>query len=1047
MDRHLDTIFRLLRENFVGPIRTAIQSLLVDMRGPRRKQLSEVGGFWRTGDSGSAVNLHVYGQIQFDSVAVLKRDLVVQISVKAPKNLRPSVEVNKKLQKGGLVGLLVREGDGNSDEQIKVFLGEVMEDVTWSSGDANTRRGAVKVAFHDATVFTTALNLVDRNRRAASKNKTPTDTLSPLLFFEVPGVLPGTINPFLERLQSLEPSSIPLGQYIAGTTDASTPIPAMQPPRFARSPTFRYQLRKFLLPDSGVTDLTMVTDSPISVENARRTLKAHSHFDPSQADAFVDGMTRELAMIQGPPGTGKSWIGVQQVKALLYNNVKPIFVLAYTNHALDQFLHMIYNEVTTQVIRCGGRSKDPTIAALNLFELSKDASGTQRPSIRQDIRDEQDKLKEIRTELGQLCNVASIASANEVEYSDICQYLFKAYPTHAVALQNPPYTLLCAYDQDAAEGWVVKGQEQRPSPRNQPFKWWINGWDFDLLNRHLFEASGAANFQPNPGPTTTVLATNGGTVRPTVEELSESDGSSDASSESDTQPEWIEDLIADPPASPVQETLVEVVEAGDTGDAPPSEDEDDPQATHVAPLQNWFEPTTDRPLSQLLELQTFWEIWSTSVVERRRLMEHWVRHILDHEVPKLERLQRSYREASDRLSALYGQAQLEVLKGAKVIGATTNGAAKLLPLLGAAAPRVAIVEEAGECLESHILCNLVPSIEQLILIGDPLQLRPHVENYALSLDSSSGKLYRLDESLFERLVNAKLPYSLLHTQRRMRSTISHLIRKPLYPQLEDHDVVKAYPDLKGFAHNVFFWSHSNPQDNQHRESASKTNTQEAMMTVDIVVHLINQGYQPGDIAVLSPYLGQVKILKRMLASSRLEVELDERDVDELNRLAEETGEDVEDLTPPKYETRTADRLVTLRSVDNFQGEEAKVVILSLVRNVGSGNEDEHVPVFLSKAARASIGFMKSANRTNVALSRAKHGLLILGNAELFRQQSSMWQSVISTLEEEMAVGDALPLRCEQHPEEEATLVNGPGLIPQLSPQGEFQESCLAGRRH
>ena len=79
-------------------------------------------------------------------------------------------------------------------------------------------------------------------------------------------------------------------------------------------------------------------------------------------------------------------------------------------------------------------------------------------------------------------------------------------------------------------------------------------------------------------------------------------------------------------------------------------------------------------------------------------------------------------------------------------------AANILPLLNAAAPRVLIVEEAGECLESHVLANLVPSIEQIILIGDPLQLRPQIENYQLSVDSASGKLYSLDESLFERHV-------------------------------------------------------------------------------------------------------------------------------------------------------------------------------------------------------------------------------------------------------------------------------------------------------
>ena len=58
-------------------------------------------------------------------------------------------------------------------------------------------------------------------------------------------------------------------------------------------------------------------------------------------------------------------------------------------------------------------------------------------------------------------------------------------------------------------------------------------------------------------------------------------------------------------------------------------------------------------------------------------------------------------------------------------------------------------------------------------------------------------------------------------------------------------------------------------------------------------------------------------------------------------------------------------IVTLRTVDNFQGEEATIVIVSLVRNASSGSH-------------GTIGFLKSPNRTNVLLSRAKHGLFMLG---------------------------------------------------------------------
>lgn len=51
-------------------------------------------------------------------------------------------------------------------------------------------------------------------------------------------------------------------------------------------------------------------------------------------------------------------------------------------------------------------------------------------------------------------------------------------------------------------------------------------------------------------------------------------------------------------------------------------------------------------------------------------------------------------------------------------------------LLKGMEPKVMIVEEAGQVLESHILASLVESVQHLIMIGDPLQLRPNVNSYS-----------------------------------------------------------------------------------------------------------------------------------------------------------------------------------------------------------------------------------------------------------------------------------------------------------------------------
>jgi hypothetical protein len=75
------------------------------------------------------------------------------------------------------------------------------------------------------------------------------------------------------------------------------------------------------------------------------------------------------------------------------------------------------------------------------------------------------------------------------------------------------------------------------------------------------------------------------------------------------------------------------------------------------------------------------------------------------------------------------------------------------------------------------------------------------------------------------------------------------------------------------------------------------------------------------------------------------------------------------------------RFISKRS---FQGEESTVVIISLVRSNPDGR----------------IGFLKMANRVNVLLSRAKHGLYLVGNPETLRAQpeGNIWPAVLDCLE-------------------------------------------------
>lgn len=77
-------------------------------------------------------------------------------------------------------------------------------------------------------------------------------------------------------------------------------------------------------------------------------------------------LKRGLVIIQGPPGTGKTFVGSHIARMLLKskNNLKiysgPIFLICFTNHALDQFLLHIM-AFTKRVLRLGSQSRNPEL--------------------------------------------------------------------------------------------------------------------------------------------------------------------------------------------------------------------------------------------------------------------------------------------------------------------------------------------------------------------------------------------------------------------------------------------------------------------------------------------------------------------------------------------------------------------------------------------------------------------------------------------------------------------------------------------------------------
>jgi superfamily I DNA and/or RNA helicase len=281
---------------------------------------------------------------------------------------------------------------------------------------------------------------------------------------------------------------------------------------------------------------------------------------------------------------------------------------------------------------------------------------------------------------------------------------------------------------------------------------------------------------------------------------------------------------------------------------------------------------------------------------------------------------------------------------------TTTGLAKHQRLFAALEAEVVVVEEAAEVLEAHLLGCLTPATRHLILIGDHLQLRPSTAVYHLA------RCHGLDVSLFERLIAGGAEHVQLSRQRRMRPCISALLA-PVYPALRDHPDTATFPPVPGMAVPLYFLSHAQPESHDG-ESNSRSNEHEAALSQALTQHLLRSGVAPSRITVLTTYCGQLVRLRKRFRAPGGEAGLDE---------------------------------VRLCSVDQFQGEESDIIILSLVRSNTLG----------------SIGFLSVQNRMVVALSRARHGLYILGNGTLLSGRSALWRGVLEQLGATRAIGPAL----------------------------------------
>jgi hypothetical protein len=311
---------------------------------------------------------------------------------------------------------------------------------------------------------------------------------------------------------------------------------------------------------------------------------------------------------------------------------------------------------------------------------------------------------------------------------------------------------------------------------------------------------------------------------------------------------------------------------------------------------------------------------------------------LSHWLPVLGRRAALLTEWHDEVSNATTQLHPELIRYADVIAATSIGTASR-PELSAVDFDLAIVDEAGQIGSADVLVPLVRA-RRAVLVGDHQQLPPfldsEVEVWGKGIDDPAVREL-LSHSALELLVDG-LPHSnvqMLAQQRRMPRVIAEFISQHFYRGMLGTAVERDHTDQLFTGAFAFVDTARLPEGERSERPAGVedrgqrgfVNPCEARLLVKLAAHYdrLNR-----DWAVIVPYRAQIKAVTKAL-------------IDEIGQ-------------PDKVR-------LNVGSVDAFQGGQRAVVLYGFTRS----NPDGHV------------GFLKELRRTNVAFTRVKEQLVLVGD--------------------------------------------------------------------
>lgn len=275
-------------------------------------------------------------------------------------------------------------------------------------------------------------------------------------------------------------------------------------------------------------------------------------------------------------------------------------------------------------------------------------------------------------------------------------------------------------------------------------------------------------------------------------------------------------------------------------------------------------------------------------------------------------------ELHDDIKRIENKMIRDIIETSDVILSTNSSAA--LESIAKTKFDVAIIDEASQATIPSVLIPIAKA-HRFILAGDHKQLPPTI---------ISDKAQELEKTLFEELIKM-YPFKsqLLNVQYRMNSLLMKFPNKEFYnnglksdSSVDDITINDIINSNKKEGAMLFIDTSDEDSDGERhlKDSKSIINELEAEIAVKVADDYLKAGLNEEDIGIISPYADQVKI--------------------------------IQERTP-----------VEVKTVDGFQGREKEIIIISTVRSNENGN----------------IGFLRDLRRLNVAITRAKRKLIIIGN--------------------------------------------------------------------